>query len=207
MAAKQKRKVSRREANRIRRQFEILQNMGFAPISDDNPFENTNVYQSNDNAQALVRKHKTLGDIKRQQTFKRRFGISSQSQYDALTTVLGSVMFQSLAEKTQLDSNQVIEAFKSFGNEVSAEQFEQAEATFETALSGREISFVDETAYNEALEAGFTEEEALEYAQLVGTESMDFSRETVMSDIRRILRSNQLLVNSQQRTNFMNPSQ
>lgn len=170
------------EARRQRKAKALAKMMGFSNASADNPFENTKIAK-NASADAVTRMQRRFNsDSRRKQTFAENWGITKG--YDAITSILGSAFFQMLKESTRFDSTQLIDLVKQFDEDIPPEVLEKALSTYMHELTLPK--YVEIENIQEALDAGFSIEEAVEWAELNAVQT-DVTQESAYVDIHDII--------------------
>lgn len=102
---------------------------------------------------------------RRFQTFKERDYADNFLQYEIMANILGNTNYIKLKESRHLDSDQVIDAVRQFTFHATEKQIESALLKIFTKVNNVEKE--KQKALDEALAAGFSMEEAMEYSELV----------------------------------------
>lgn len=176
-----------RGAIRRRRKAKVLAAMhGFTSVGADNPFESTPLVENADNETLTRMQRRFNADVRRRNTFAQKPNLSITKGYDATVSILGSALYHQLKEATQLDSYQVIDLIKQFDEDLDATVLEHALSTFIDEF--RLPTVVNVESIQEALEAGFDIEEAVEYAELMERDvHIEVNAETVYTDLLAII--------------------
>lgn len=133
--------------------------IGWKYIKGNTPFDNE--------ADALRHMQETYnkwGNKTRYQAFKKK-GVKNFQTYETIVNILGNKNFIKLKEGRYLDSTQLIDLIKKSSVKATEKEIENALLNMINRLNN--IQDEKDKAMNEALEAGFSASEALEYAGLV----------------------------------------
>lgn len=105
-------------------------------------------------------------DRKRQQTFHEKYNTSSQ-EYQTIRDIFGTEAYQRLHEAFQLDSHQMMETILGLPSRMSAKDIEIAlnQLWDDLGASGNGARLLNEDAIIEAMELGFSYEEAVYLTQ------------------------------------------
>lgn len=179
---KSQRVSKRSEKRRLRKQKALAKIKGFENVGADNPFANTNIAQNASEDVVTRMQRRFNADAQRARTFERNYGINKG--YDAVVSILGSTVFQMLKESTSFDSDQLIDLVKQFDQDVEPEVIEQAMLNYIHELTLP--SYVEIENIQEAIDAGFTIEEAVEWAELNAIET-ESTRKTAYIDIHDLI--------------------
>lgn len=200
MARKKNRgKARAKRISKRQRRRSMLQgyNNGFVN-SPDNPFTNTPAMKNASKDSKTRMQRRLISDTARRNTFSTKYNITKG--YDALTSVLGSAVYQMIKETTQFDSHQLIDLIKRFDQGLDPTIIEQALLNYMDELTLP--TYVEIDAIQEAIDAGFDIEDAVEYAELIradlgesmiSSESAYVNITDIINDILAELRANGML--------------
>lgn len=162
---KKQRALKRKGIKELRDRLKTARMQGFTPVTDDNPFANTSLMKKTkeENLKRIQRRFNS--DVKRRNTFATKANLKVTKGYDTIVNILGNPLYHVLKATEQLDSTQVIDLVKKFDEDVPPEVLEHALLTYIQDLTLP--SYVEIESIQEALDAGFTIEEATEYAELM----------------------------------------
>lgn len=134
----------------------------------------------------------------RRRTFNENWG-TTDSQYDTISHFLGSEIYQKLKEIYEYDSHQFRQTLMGFGSDVSDEDIEVAltQLLLDLEINGG-VRLLNEDAIIEAMEMGFTYEEAVELTQQ-DREMTQASSYNIDQAVRDYVRSQSIQRNSEQR--------
>lgn len=130
----------------------------------DNPFDaETNGRQFSNAEEAtedMKRKYKT-SDERRRDTFNSNHR-TTETQRQKIVPILGSDIYHLFKERYQYDSDQFIDLIKSFDADISTSDIEIALTLLWNDIAGDKVWTFDARAIEEALNLGFTLDEAME---------------------------------------------
>ena len=135
----------------------------FQNALDYNPFDTPSI--SDNESQALrdmQLDYSLTSEQKRQKTFNERYG-ANNNQYDIITSILGSDIYQLLKESQYLDSAQFIDEILSFDYEISPQIVERALLDLITDIN--QIESGNLRTIKEAMDLGFSLEDAIYLTQ------------------------------------------
>lgn len=191
MARQKKQRGAIRRARKARARAAM---MGFTSVGVDNPFENTKVGKTASD-KALTRMQRRFNaETRRRNKFATNPNIGITKGYDATVSILGSALFRQLKESTTLDSNQIIELVKTFDEDIDATVIEHALSTLIDELTLP--TYVNIDSIQEALDAGFTIDEAVEYAELMENDvKVNVTAESAFVDLLSIIQDDLARIN------------
>lgn len=178
--------MARRKKDRgAKRRKRRLLKLGFTNAASDNPFANTRVMQNANEETVLRMQRRYNSDQRRRNTFAQNPNIGITKGYDTVTSILSSAIYMQLKESTTLDSYQIIELIKAFDENIPPEVLEHALITYMNELTLPTVVSVE--SIQEALDAGFEIDEAIEYAELMAQDvQTEVSAESAFTDIYSI---------------------
>lgn len=153
--------MARNKAGRLKQKgiSQFKKEIGWKRIKGSTPFDNE--------ADALRHMQETYnkwGNKTRYQAFKKK-GVKDFQTYETIVNILGNKNFIKLKEGRYLDSTQLIDLIKKSSVKATEKEIENALLNMINRLN--HVQQEKDKAMNDALEAGFSASEALEYAGLV----------------------------------------
>lgn len=103
-------------------------------------------------------------DEKRMASLQRHYGDMTSNDYDLITSILGSDLYQMLKEAQYLDSDQIIDEILSFNMNVTPEEVERALLSMVTDMNNIETKNIQTVL--DAMDLGFTLDEAIELTEI-----------------------------------------
>ena len=162
---RQERRANRKERERRERQLQSIIDNDAAPTNNNtdifqdvlnyNPFDEPEI---NEVIQEMQLDYNMTSEQKRQRTFNERFG-ASENDYDIITNVLGSEIYQLLKESGYLDSAQIIDEITSFDFGLSPQLVERALLDLISDINSVETSNI--RLIKQAMDLGFSLEDAI----------------------------------------------
>lgn len=151
MASKKKRARSIKQESKF----------GFSTVKkgEYNPFDEKSVVE---HMRSIYNKNK---NDRRFATFRKKDYADNFLQYEIMANILGNENYIKLKESRHLDSDQVIDAVRRFTLHATEKDIENALLNIIAEIN--KVEKGKQAALNEALEVGFSAEDAMEYAELV----------------------------------------
>ena len=135
----------------------------FQDVLDYNPFDTHSISDNESQALRDMQLDYTLtSEQKRRKTLNERYG-ADNNQYDIITSILGSDIYQLLKESQYLDSAQFIDEILSFDYGISPQIVERALLDLITDINQIESGNV--RTIKEAMDLGFSLEDAIYLTQ------------------------------------------
>lgn len=158
--------------------------------TDENPFDDRPTLNFNTRDEAVRHMQATFktSDERRMHTFATRTGTKVDADhYLPVVNTLGSDVFKKLQERYQLDSEQFIDMVVLLPSNISDRDLEIALIQLEQAESENSIDYLNMDAILEAMELGFTLNEAIELTEMDNTRAINtYNAIEILGDIARI---------------------
>lgn len=172
---------------------------GFTSVGNDNPFENTKVAKNASENARIRMQRRFNSELRRKNTFASDPNIAITKGYDATVSILGSALFRQIKESTTFDSYQLIDLVKTFDEDIDATVIEHALSSLVDEMTLP--TYVNINSIQEALDAGFDIDEAIEYAELMEADvNITVTPKTVFTDLVGIIQDDLAKLGNRQTT-------
>lgn len=135
-------------------------------------------------------------DEKRMASLQERYGDMTSNDYDIITSILGSDLYQMLKEAQYLDSDQIIDEILSFNMNITPEEVERALLSMVTDINNIETQNIQTIL--DAMDLGFTLEESIELTDIdviqniLPDEGISELRDRIMHEVEQTAMRRQL---------------